>query len=430
MAYRHLFPWSLAASAILCVGASRGSGAEYFVGETGRDEHNGRSPEQAWRTIQHAVTQARPGDSVTVLPGVYAGARIEGSGTSNRPIRLQASARGPVVLDRPSPQCRHQSVLEFETWKEPGLVSDWIVSGFEVAHSPRYGVDLRNTRRITVQSNLVHHSAVTGIFTAFSDDARIEGNESHHNGEHGVYCSNSGDRPVVRGNRLHANQACGVHMNGDLSAGGDGTITGARIEGNVIFENGRGGGSGINLDGVHDSLIANNVLYDNHASGISLFKGNGAACSSGNRVLHNTVLVPADGRWALNIPDGGCVSNRVVNNLLLTAHARRGSICLGDARPPGFASSHNAGTAVFTTRDGLNRLDLEEWRVLGYAEGSFAATAGELFAAPERFDFRLKPGSPAIKAGVALEEVPADAAGRPRGAAPDLGAYEFVPTGP
>ena len=37
--------------------------------------------------------------------------------------------------------------------------------------------------------------------------------------EHGIYVSNSGDRPVIRGNHLHDNHANGIHMNGDAEPG-------------------------------------------------------------------------------------------------------------------------------------------------------------------------------------------------------------------
>ena len=89
--------------------------------------------------------------------------------------------------------------------------------------------------------------------------------------------SNSADRPVIRGNTSRGNRQCGIHINGDASQGGDGIISGARIENNLISDNGRGGGSGINCDGVQDSKIQNNLLYENHSSGISLYRVDGAA---------------------------------------------------------------------------------------------------------------------------------------------------------
>ena len=408
--------------------------ADYYVAEEGNNENGGRTQAAAWQTLQHAVDSVQPGDRIVVLPGTYSGARIERSGTAEQPILLEAATNGAVVLNRPGSACRHHSILELETWQGAGQVARWTIRGFEIANSPKYGIDIRSGRHITVRDNHVHHSAATGIFTAFSDDSLIENNSSHDNGEHGVYCSNSGDRPIVRGNRLYANQACGVHMNGDLSAGGDGIISGALIERNVITENGKRGGSGINLDGVVDSLIRNNLLYDNHASGLSLFKGNGAVCSSNNRVYNNTVLVPPDGRWAVNIPDDGGINNRVVNNILLSRHTWRGSICIAAAHPPGFECHHNAVTPVFCVGS-VDRSSLRDWEKLGYAAGTFAASPDVLFVDPARCDYHLRRGSPAVDAGANLQDVPCDLEG---GARPqdgthtgharwDLGAYELQP---
>ena len=67
----------------------------------------------------------------------------------------------------------------------------------------------------------------------------------------------------------------------------------------MIYDNGRGGGSGINGDGVQNSVIRNNLIYNTHASGISLYRIDGGGGSSGNLVINNTVLVAGDGRWAL-----------------------------------------------------------------------------------------------------------------------------------
>ena len=52
----------------------------------------------------------------------------------------------------------------------------------------------------------------------------------------------------------------------------DGIISFALIENNVIYENGASTAAPrINVDGVDDSVIRNNLLYNNHAFGISLF---------------------------------------------------------------------------------------------------------------------------------------------------------------
>ena len=82
----------------------------------------------------------------------------------------------------------------------------------------------------------------------------------------------------------------------------------------MIYDNGLGGGSGINCDGVQNSVIRNNLIYNEHASGISLYQIDGGGSSTGNLVVNNTVLVASDGRWGLNIQDGS-TGNTVRNNI-------------------------------------------------------------------------------------------------------------------
>ena len=78
----------------------------------------------------------------------------------------------------------------------------------------------------------------------------------------------------------------------------------------MIHGNGAGGGSGINMDGVTDSLVQNNLLYDNHASGISLYRIDGATGSHDNVVVNNTIVNAADARWCVNINTGSTGNRR------------------------------------------------------------------------------------------------------------------------
>ena len=62
-------------------------------------------------------------------------------------------------------------------------------------------------------------------------------------------------------------------------------------------------------------------------------------------------------------------------------------------------------------------------------DGGGNQTAPPVFVNAENGDFREAAGSPTIDAGIADQLGPLDLAGNPRilGAAPDIGAYEFVP---
>ncbi len=408
------------------------AGSNYYVSPTGRDSNTGLSRSKAWRTIQHAVDTIPPGSTIVVLAGTYAGARIERSGAVTGPMILRAETGAEVLINKAGPKNRHGSLIEIETWEGDGVVSYWVVEGFEMTGAGFSGVDVRGSdvgfnHHITVRNNQVRNSGRTGIFMAFTNDSLIEGNESHDNGEHGIYYNNSGDRTVIRGNRIHHNANCGLHMNGDISMGGDGVISECLIEANVIYENGAAG-SGINMDGVTHSVVRNNLLYAAHASGISLYRIDAGECSHDNQVLNNTILIASNGRWAVNIPDPGCTGNRIFNNILYNYHSWHGCIIINESNLEGFASDYNAVMNRFSTDpDDETVITFAQWKALGYDTHSFLATPDQLFADPDTGDFHLNPSGPAIDTGSALVDVAADLEGvpRPKGAGFDVGAYEY-----
>jgi parallel beta-helix repeat protein len=433
------------AAVIFSAAAAPAAATTFHVASTpGASDANPGTAGQPWATLQHAVDAPAvgPGDVIVVHAGTYAGARIERSGTPAQPITLRAGAGEAVLLDEPSAAAAHDSILEVEDFG--GTVGWWVIEGFSIdgGETWRSGIDLRDTAGVVVRGNTVTGAFRTGIFTAFSDDVVIEGNESFANCEHGIYHSNSGDRPVIRGNLLHGNARAGIHMNADLSQGGDGIISDALVEDNLIRGNGgglcgeTGGAAGINMDGVVDSLIRNNAIWDEHASGIAVFRIDGAVCSQGNRILNNTVIAAADGRWAYvqvdfdGSPPAGCPDNELANNVFWSSHGFRGAISLDQANPSGFESRQNTVEGVFSVDDGDTTIGLAAWQALGHDAGSQAiASAGALAALFEDLaggDLHLAPGSGAIDAGEIRADVPDDLEGtaRPRGASHDAGAYE------
>ncbi|WP_437928610.1 right-handed parallel beta-helix repeat-containing protein [Sorangium sp. So ce291] len=383
--------------------------ATFYVDDTGDDENGGLTPGTAWATLQHAVDTIGPGDTALVLKGVYEGCRIASSGEAGRPKTLRAAPPGGAVVLVPGPNNQHDSTIEIET--PNGVVEHWVIDGFEIVGGPRSGVDVRGTRDITVQRCHVHNSGRTGIFTAFSDDVVVQYNESELNGEHGVYISNSGDFPVVRGNLLHDNFAAGVHMNGDRNfTPGDGLISFATVEANVIWENGVGGASAINCDGVSDSVIRDNLLYRNHASGLSLYAIDGSEGSSRNEVHDNIIVMAEDSRWVVNIPESpeGIANprcNRIVKNVLYTPRLDRGSILIypGGAEDPCFKSDYNVVVDRFSRDGGATIISLARWRrTTGQDRHSLLAPSGILFADPAIDELRLHVGSSAMDLGLFL----------------------------
>ena len=417
-------------AAVLISLSSLAGAATYYVSPQGSDSHAG-TQQAPWATLQHAVDAIAPGDTILVQAGTYAGCRIGISGGQQAPKTLQAAPGAQVLINKVGKSNKHNSIIEIENFS--GTVTDWVVAGFEVANSPKYGIDVRVTDRITVQHNHVHNSALTGIFTAFSNHILIQANESDHNSEHGIYQSNSSTYPTIRANISHDNASAGIHMNGDISEQpGNGLVEFATVEDNIIYENGKSGGSGINCDGVDSSIFRNNLLYNNHASGISFYAIDGAHGSSNNKVYNNTIVMAANARFVINIPnDGGGkaapVGNVIENNILYTPDSFHGSVLIAKAKVTGFQSDHNVVVGHFSDDGGNTSISLSKWQSLGYDVHSIVATPAQLFVDPTHFNYALKTGSPAVDAGAALTDVPTDIAGvtRPQGSAWDIGCYEL-----
>lgn len=421
-------------TAVLVAAAPEQSSAlatERFVSTTGSDQGAG-TVDDPWRTLQHAVDHVGPGDIIRVLPGTYAGMRIENSGSPGNWIKITGG--GEAIIDRPGQNNKHGSNVELENWDGDGTVNYWVIRGFEVKNAPNWGIDARgnhanHSHHINIRNNDVHHNGLastkTGIFFAFVDNVQVVSNDSHHNGEHGVYLSNSGDTFRVRNNRFRQNQRCGLHMNGDLSQGGDGLISDGVVAGNWIKENGSEGCAGINMDGVTDTIVRNNVIVENHGSGIAIFSQDGAQCSRRNKILNNTVVQPDDGRWALVIGGPGCIDNTIRNNVLLTRHSFRGSVEMPTSVVSGLFSNHNIVSDRFTVDDGNSIIDLTEWRAVTSQDAdSFVASIDEVFV---QGSYRHKPGGVAEDAGATVQAVQDhDFVPRPApgSAGFDIGAYE------
>lgn len=408
------------------VGSTPVLATTYHVSNSGADTNDGLSLTTAWATIQRAVAASVAGDSVVVHAGSYQGFSVMAhSGTASAPIVI-TTAGGAVNINAP---CAYngQDGINVEN-------VDWVViEGFIVEGMPRAGIRTALSTYVTIRGNQCRDNYRWGIFTGFAEHVTIEHNVcTGSEDEHGIYVSNSADHPIIRFNECAGNNACGIHMNGDVSLGGDGVISYAQVYGNTIHGNGAGGGSGINGDGVVGALIHNNLLFDNRASGISLFQIDGGAPSTGNRVYNNTVVNAANARWCLNITSG-CTGNEIINNVLINQHAWRGSISIAQDALPGTVSGSNIVTPRFTVNDGSSVITLAAWQQLVNDVGSQVADPlEELFVAPGTDHHPLGATAQTVDAGSngVAAYVTMDLVGtpRPQGGAFDVGCFEYVGT--
>jgi len=405
-----------AALLLVLARATTAGAADYYVAPAGSNGADGITPGTAWATLQFAADTVVAGDTIHVANGNYVGFDIRTVASAAQPITFVAAGAAVAIT------ADNGSTPDGINIENAAYIT---IDGFIVSDRTRAGVRAAVSDHITIRHCTAGTNGRWGIFTGFVDDLLIEDNETYGSiAEHGIYTSNSGDRPVIRHNHVHDNHANGIHMNGDASMGGDGLISNALVEGNIIHGNGIAGGSGINMDGVTDSVVRNNLLYDNHASGISLYQIDGATGSTGNLVINNTIINASDARWCVNI-NNGSTGNHIYNNILYNNHPSHGVITIDGSSLGGFASDYNSLMDRMSPDGDSTTLTLLAWQSLGYDAHSFTATPVEHFFNPAS-DFHLLPASPGIDTGTASGAPGSDLEGgaRPVGAGFDIGAYE------
>ncbi|WP_437588777.1 right-handed parallel beta-helix repeat-containing protein [Sorangium sp. So ce1000] len=344
---------------------------------------------RAFATLQDAADAARGGDLIAVLPGTYAGFSIgdKPSAGQERYIHFKAlGSPGEVVIDRAC--AADPNWMIYLKAAHHVVIEGFNIAGSSAPGAPRAGIMVdgafsetgRLAHHIVIAGNFSHHHAMWGFHSTGSHTVLLQDNLFALSGrEHGAYVSDGSDNYVVRRNVFFGNNAGGFQANLDPEssleevmehpsfrsypameptrawAAGlmrlatdrfgehgfpDGRGVNFIIEQNVMNGNGRVGGGAINLAGLSDSLIQNNLVYGNFAHGIAQWddanpfdrayvepgprapeqvSGPEAlplwGCRN-NLIRNNTVIMSASGRAALQCGNGswGC---RLRNNIFV-----------------------------------------------------------------------------------------------------------------
>lgn len=250
---------------------------------------------------------------------------------------------------------------------------------------------------------------------------------------------------TITGN--HATNVAGVYA--ILGNSASGTLTGNTISQNVASNIGGGGGlqggsslsasanivqgnsstllAGLALSSNGNITAVNNVITGNTASGQYAgfaFTSSGTVTATNNTVANNTTPGDAGGMFFAAFSDSAVFN--IYNNIAYGNSAGNGDDIFVDP------DTFNPTVKLFNN-------DFSEFclgstcdaSTLGANQGG-NINADPLFANANAGNFDISSGSPAIDAGSAsAPDLPStDIAGnsRPQGSAPDMGAYEFVPS--
>lgn len=309
----------LAAFSLSLLSVSSDAMAEtYFVSPSGfnnRPAWQARNRATPWRTIQHGVDRAQPGDTIVVLEGQYwEHVRFRRSGTANASITLTSESKwAPEIIG--SIGADQLSYLRVLGLRVTNRRADSPVSK---------GIVFTRCHHVTIRDNEVYRCRGGGISCDQSDSILIEWNVAHHNAfwdvsQHSgisVYQpqrrgpSQGGFGIVIRNNTSYRNSnkvdnpdwgrptdGNGVVIDDvmNISPGGNGVVydRGVLIENNLCFLN---GGQGVHCYQSQRVYIRNNTCYANMID--FEFGGEVSVSKSKQIFVYNNILLGRHERYA------------------------------------------------------------------------------------------------------------------------------------
>ncbi|MGD2097862.1 MAG: choice-of-anchor Q domain-containing protein [Desulfobacterales bacterium] len=420
-----IFVGVLCICVLLAAKPSSAASLSFYYVSTGGSDNNPGTKISPWRTIQHAANVAPDGSIINVNSGIYEErVSITRSGTAEKKIFFKSIPRRSVNMRGFDIKADHIRVEGFNI--DPG-----IGEGFGVfIHSGNY-IDVIDNYMVnckigifTRSRNIPGHLYISnnkmyrcnmGIML-FAHDSLIENNEVQRLvRSHGVdadYARFFGNNNVWRGNLFHGTSRHEI--------GKSHTDCFQFYDENRVH--------------THNTIIEKNICLGDFSQGMMLESdAYPDETYLSDLIVRNNIF--AHGRaWAIcGGKSVGWPNTIVVNNLF--AYIRTMGVGIKGYKAKGgvvknniFYNCGNQPTPYFSSHgaeiEGGHNIIFNSGKSPGFND---LVGVDPMFVDAENNDFRLKPGSPAIDAGVSIAEVTTDIEGKPRpaGSGYDIGPYEY-----
>ncbi|MCF2505241.1 right-handed parallel beta-helix repeat-containing protein [Dyadobacter sp. CY107] len=421
--------------------------ANYFVSPTGKDQNNGKSEAKAFRTIQKGADIAEGGDTVFVMNGTY-------HSTSGAILNIQKSGKaGAYITIKALKGHKPKITASGNVWNAVAINGSYIaLEGLELAGNNAnltyegamavYNEHINggknypyyagyNTNAITIggpkkESKFPHHVAIRhctvhdfpggGINAIQADYVTIDNNVVFNNAWYMMYAGSgisiltpyNSDRIAtyknfIRNNIVSNNKTTVPWVQLKRLSDGNGIIIDVNQH---AYSNQDATAPTAEEAYTGRTLVENNVSFNNGGSGIHSFKADHVDIIN-NTAYHNGTV--------MNYPDiftNQCHDVKIINNIM---YAREGGQCNSMPKNP---TEIYANNIYFNGKVGF--------------KGEGDVEADPQFVHPStdhaNADFKVKKDSPAIDQGSQVSGLYSqkDILGnsRPKGAAPDRGAYE------
>ena len=359
---------SVCGAAVMFATCGGAMAADLYVATTGSDSNPGTKTRPV-KSIARADVLAKPGTVIHVAAGTY---KVSAPSLGSVGIRTSKSGTATARIKFVSDVKWGAKIVVSGTgitWDSRGSYVD--IEGFDISGTGRHGI-LASGRNLSMRHNFVHDLTISGGCNG-SGGAAID--------TYGPVGNVVIDRNIVRN--------IGYRFIGKCN-----TVQGIYIANanNVVTNNIVSGVAAVGIQqwhGATSSTIVNNTTFKNKM-GILLGQGDsGTTTGSANNYVANNIVYD---NTTYGIVEGGKMggNNRYANNLVARSGTNmkvKGSVTGTISSEPLFVSYNAAGTG----------------------------------------NYKLSSSSPAIDRGTASKAPTVDFAGvaRPRGAAHDIGAYEF-----